>query len=482
MVSTQLKNQHLLWRAGFGPAAEGLSQLSLLSPQDLYFALKKTSAQKPAYLDVTDDYFKGLLKGIGEEGKRLQLDKDGLKAMQQKSRERIKNLNLLWLDEMVNSTAQLREKMAFFWHGHFASRNLNVFFQQQLLDVLRRHALGNFRDLLHEVSKSAAVLFFLNAAQNVKAHPNENFAREVMELFTLGRGAYSETDVKEAARAFTGWGAAVNGSFTFRKAMHDDGMKNVLGIKANLGGEDVLDILLEQKQTARFITQKIVRFFVAENVDNARIDWLADRFYKSNYEIGSLMDDIFTAAWFYDEANIGVRIKSPVELLAGIRRLLPMELANEESQLLLQRLLGQVLFAPPNVAGWPGGKAWIDSTTLMYRLRLPQLLSDGNGLAARPKDDDDLMGGNSAMQVSNQQPATNSQKNAAVTIDWNAYTKNFELVSEEKLVDTMAASLLQVTPSFGKAVINRYVDGSSREAFIQSATIRLMSTPEYQLC
>lgn len=481
MISVQCKNQHLLWRAGFGPAAEGLDRLSALSPQDLYFALKKTSAQKPEYLDVTDDYFKGLLKGIGEEGKRLQMDKDGLKAMQQKSRERIKNLNLLWLGEMVDSTAQLREKMAFFWHGHFASRNLNVFFQQQLLDVLRRQALGNFRDLLHEASKSAALLFFLNAAQNVKAHPNENFAREVMELFTLGRGAYSENDVKEAARAFTGWGAAVNGSFTFRKAVHDDGVKTVLGVRANLGGEDVLDILLEQKQTARFITQKIYRFFVNENVDKARIDWLAERFYKSNYEIGSLMDDIFTAGWFYDEANIGVRIKSPVELLAGIRRLLPMELANEESQLLLQRLLGQVLFAPPNVAGWPGGKAWIDSTTLMYRLRLPQLLHAEAGVDAKPKDDDDWMAGN-AMSASGKRAPAGGKNRAPVIVDWAAYTKNLELVSGEKLMDAMTDSLLQVKPSFGNALINRYVDSGSREAFIRSATIRLMSTPEYQLC
>ena len=129
------------------------------------------------------------------------------KCFSKNYREGVRNLNLAWMNEMVNSDAQLREKMSFFWHGHFACRNLNVFYQQGLLDVIRNNALGNFRDLLTEVSKTAAMLNFLNNQQNRKDHPNENFAREVMELFTLGRGNYTENDVKEAARAFTGWGA-----------------------------------------------------------------------------------------------------------------------------------------------------------------------------------------------------------------------------------------------------------------------------------
>ena len=482
MVSNQLKNQHLLWRAGFGPAAEGLSQLSLLNPQELYAALKKASAKKPEYLDATDDHFKGLVKGIGEEGKRRQMDKEGLRMVQQQSRQQIKNLNLMWLNEMVDSTAQLREKMAFFWHGHFASRNLNVFYQQLLLDTIRQHALGNFRDILHEVSKSAAVLFFLNAAQNVKARPNENFAREVMELFTLGRGHYSENDIKEAARAFTGWSASLKGDFVFRKNLHDEGMKTVLGVKANLSGEDVLDILLEQKQTALFITQKIYRFFVNENIDQVKVQWLADRFYKSNYEIGQLMDDIFTSDWFYEQKNIGVRIKSPIELLVGIRRMLPMELANEETQLLLQRLLGQVLFVPPNVAGWPGGKAWIDSTTLMYRLRLPLLLNDQDDFSIKPKDDDDVMMGRMEGKTASNRQSTVGNNALQVDVDWDSYTTNFFNVPREKLVQEMSASLLQVKPSFKADMITSYADSRSKEDFIRTVTIRMLSTPEYQLC
>ena len=163
----------------------------------------------------------------GRQQKRKELTADERKMIQKKQRESIRNLNLSWMEEMVKSSAQLREKMAFFWHGHFACRNLNIFYQQQLLDIIRRNALGNFRDMLHEVSKSAAMINFLNNNQNRKDHPNENFAREVMELFTLGRGHYTESDIKDAARAFTGWGANVQGEFIFRRFQHDAGSKTV---------------------------------------------------------------------------------------------------------------------------------------------------------------------------------------------------------------------------------------------------------------
>ncbi len=157
------------------------------------------------------------MMGIEEVGRqqKKELTADERKIVQQKNREGVRNLNIYWLHEMVNSAAQLREKMAFFWHGHFACRNLNIFYQQGLLDVIRRNALGNFGTLLKEVSKTAAMLNFLNNQQNRKDHPNENFAREVMELFTLGRGNYTENDIKEAARAFTGWGSNLKGEFHF---------------------------------------------------------------------------------------------------------------------------------------------------------------------------------------------------------------------------------------------------------------------------
>lgn len=493
-LSNQLKNQHLMWRAGFGPAVEQLADLSAYTPKQFYKALVKASEKKPEYIDVADDYLKGLFMGAEEVGRqqRKELPEADKKKAQQKSREGVRNLNMYWMHELVNSAAQFREKMAFFWHGHFACRNLNVFYQQGLLDVIRRNALGNFGTLLKEVSRSAAMLNFLNNQQNRKDHPNENFAREVMELFTLGRGHYSENDIKEAARAFTGWSANLRGEFLFRRFQHDDGVKTVLGRSGNFDGADVLDILLEQKQTALYITQKVYKFFVNDIPDNEKINWLADRFYKSEYDIGKLMEDIFTSDWFYDEKNTGVKIKSPVELLVGIQRMLPMKLENDEALMLLQRVLGQLLFYPPNVAGWPGGKAWIDSSSLMMRMRIPKLINDTDEMNVAAKDDDDsMMGmkdGNLQMKVTRNGGLKSAGMNTPprqrinADVDWNGYLKFYESIPRENLADAIAKILLQVKPGVSMDLIRQYADQSGRESFIKTATLQIMSTPEYQLC
>jgi len=487
-LSNQLKNQHLLWRAGFGPAVNQLGDLNEFSPQQFYRALAKASDKKPEYVNVADNYLEGLMMGIDQVGRVQQkaLTPEEKKKRQQRSREGVRNLNLYWLNEMVNSSAQLREKMAFFWHGHFACRNLNVFYQQGLLDTIRRNALGNFGTLLKEVSKSAAMLNFLNNQQNRKGHPNENFAREVMELFTLGRGHYTEDDIKEAARAFTGWGATAQGEFIFRKGQHDDDNKTVLGQTGDFDGDDVLDILLEQKQTAQFITKKIYRFFVNDQPDTEKIEWLADRFFKSNYDIARLMEDIFTSEWFYEEKNIGMKIKSPVELLAGIQRMLPMTLGNEEALIVLQRILGQMLFYPPNVAGWPGGKTWIDSSTLMLRMRIPQLINDTDEMNIAPKDDDDQMMGRKNEESSVNTRVKNKMgkgtKPIQANVDWKPYVDHFEKTAREKLVNVISGILLQTKTAVDASVIKQYADETDRYNFIRSATIQIMSTPEYQLC
>lgn len=476
-----------MWRAGFGPAASQVEQMKSITPSQLYKALQQASSRKPAYIDVANDYLKGLFMGAGEIGrqeKKKELDTIDRKKIREQNRDDLKSLNLYWLNEMVQSDAQLREKMSFFWHGHFASRNINIFFQQQLLDIIRQNALGNFRTLLLEVSKSAAMLNFLNAQQNKKDHPNENFAREVMELFTMGRGHYTEQDVKEAARAFTGWGATAKGEFVFRKFQHDRGEKSIFGKTGNFEGEDVLDLILNQKQTARFITEKIYRFFVNDIVDKEKTDWLANRFYTNDYDIARLLEDIFTSEWFYEDKNIGTRIKSPIELLAGIQRILPMQLENEESLLVLQRLLGQLLFYPPNVAGWPGGKTWIDSSTLMLRLRIPQLINDRDDLNVTPKMDDDQMMGKEDTETgkSGQVKMGKGNKPIYAAIEWEPYLKNFESVPREYLMQNIAGVVLQSGMQVPAELVKVYTDTASRENFIKTATLQLMSIPEYQMC
>ena len=194
---------------------------------------------------------------------------------------------------MTQSNAQLLEKMSLFWHGHFATRTFHILYDQEMLNVIRQNALGNFRQLLIGVSKTASMIQFLNNNQNKKDHPNENFARELMELFTIGRGHYTETDVKESARAFTGWGTTFQGEFNFRPRQHDEGIKTFFGKTGNLSGEDILDIFLDKKKTAVFITKKIYRFFVNEKPDEEIVNQLSKNFSESGYDIRQLMKKKF---------------------------------------------------------------------------------------------------------------------------------------------------------------------------------------------
>ena len=484
IISNRLKNQHLLWRAAFGPMAENAASLDDMSNKKLWQLLLKTSSKPPRKIEVADNLVDGLYKGVQDVVVQTEIDKaEAAKKRRQQLREGLKSLNLMWLDEMIQSEAQLLNKMSLFWHGHFACRVINSFFQQELLHTIRTHSLGNFGELLKEVSKSPSMLQFLNNQQNKRKSPNENFAREVMELFTMGRGNYSERDIKEAARAFTGWGFNLQGEFVFRKQFHDEGTKTFLGRTGNFTGDDILNILLEQPQTAVFITQKVYKSFVNEKSNDAHVQWLSQRFYDNNYDIKKLLEDIFTSDWFYTEKNIGNKIKSPIELLVGIRRFLPMELDNDQAQLLFQKVLGQILFYPPNVAGWPGGRTWIDSSTLMVRLQIPQVLAAKEALIIRAKNDDDVNMGQvmeEQMRINKNKMYTN--KGASAAIDWQPVNKIFEKTKREQLGQKIADTVLQSPGRLNVNLLNKYVSSESRESFIKTTVIQLMTTPEYQLC
>jgi uncharacterized protein (DUF1800 family) len=484
MNENQLKNQHLWWRAGFGPPADQVEELSRQKPERLFHSMLKASEKKPDLFDVADPQVKALVSQPLSLQKLQGLRPEEKQMIRKQSVQDIGKLNLRWLDEMTISEAQLLEKMSLFWHGHFASKTINILYDQALLNVIRENALGSFRDLLKNVSKSASMIQFLNNNQNKKSHPNENFARELMELFTVGRGSYTETDVKESARAFTGWGATMQGEFDFRPKQHDDGPKTFFGKTGNFSGEDILDILLAQKQTSVFVSRKIYRFFVNEIIDEEKISVLATQFYESGYNIRSLMVSIFTSSWFYDQKNIGTQIKSPVLWLVGMRRQLPMEIQNPAVQIVLERLLGQVLFSPPNVAGWPGGKHWIDSSSLMLRMRLPQIVLNADAILSKPKDDDDVMMG---MREPLTAKNINRFKNPGIQffqakILWEKYTKNFKETPDNVMYAAIRDLLLQKLTPMNESDMLRYIDESDREKRIQSITIRLMGTPEYQLC
>jgi uncharacterized protein (DUF1800 family) len=272
---------------------------------------------------------------------------------------------------MRHTPSPLTEKMTLFWHNHFVSSDQKVrapqlMYRQNML--LRTHALGNFGTLLHEIARDPAMVIYLDNASNRKERPNENFAREVMELFTLGEGHYTENDIKEAARAFTGWGVDIErGEFVFRAAVHDDGAKSFLGHDGNLNGEHVLDILLEHPRTAEYVVEKLWREFVSTTPDAAEVKRVARIFKESRYDIRAALRALLTSDAFYAPQNRAALIKSPVELVVGTLRQFDFSGTDMLPFALTTAQLGQNLFAPPNVKGWPGGEAWINSTTLLRR-------------------------------------------------------------------------------------------------------------------
>ena len=382
MKLTQKQVQHLLWRAGL---FDQYHNIQLYENQDVTIVwkeLQKASEQfKP--IKVADQ------NQINFQAVRM-MSKEEKKNLMKQSRELTKELNKKWLDEMIQTNAVIRERMSLFWHNHFACTSKNVFFLQSYLNTIRKHALGNFRDMLFAASKEPAMLQYLNNQQNRKRKPNENFAREVMELFTIGRGNYTEEDVKNAARAFTGWSFTQEGKFILRSRQHDEGSKTIFDKTANYSGEEVLEILLSKKETALRVVGKLYRYLVNDRVDEEKVTELANYFYDENYDISKLLTRIFTADWFYEEANIGAKIKSPVDLLIGVCRSMGVTFDNADGPLFIQKHLGQMLLKPPNVAGWPGGKDWIDSSTLIFRTRLVEMVLLASEVEIRQKSSGDV--------------------------------------------------------------------------------------------
>lgn len=481
MIDSKLeksKLQHLCLRAGFGPAPALIAQPGLSNWNRFFKDLVNGKGEKITRIGVTEtrelaDRY-AAVKGKPDAERRRMIRKVNRQGMQ--------HLNLAWIEQMVRTTHPLHEKMALFWHGHFACRVNNVLHNQLMLDVIRQHSLGSFKDLLLAVSKSPAMLQFLNNQQNRKQHPNENFGREVMELFTMGRGHYTENDVKEGSRAFTGWAFNGKGEFVFRKKFHDDGLKTFLGKTGHFDGDDILQIILEQKATARHITEKIYRFFVNETPDDHAISKLTEQFYQSGYHIGGLMEALFKSDDFYRPQNTGNLIKSPVELLVGIRRTVPVDFGKDQVQLLFQRLMDQVLFYPPNVGGWPGGRSWIDSSTLLFRMRLPQIIYYTGEIKERPKDMPDELTDTYSKGNMSDTYIKHFAKKVNASVDWESFLNAFKEVPDDGLAEAVAAVILGPSSSVNQKELNKYADQSSRQNHIKSLTINLMSTPDYQLC
>jgi uncharacterized protein (DUF1800 family) len=462
--------QHLYNRAGFGMNLADRQQAAPLSRRNLVEAIFQASqAFHP---------LKGIPKDMPELVRFRQLSEARKKAILARNKESLRSLNHAWIQRMASGEGILREKMTFFWHDHFACNLKNVYLAQLQNNTLRKHALGNFGDLLRAIAKDPGMLQFLNNQQNRKAHPNENFARELLELFSLGPGHYTEKDIQEAARAFTGWGFNLKGEFVFRVRQHDDGQKVFLGKRGRFDGDDIIDIILAQPQTARFITEKLYRFFVNPQLDEVVVEKWAKEFFASNYDTTRLLKRIFTSDHFYRPANRACRIKSPVEYLLSLMHLLQLRFEEPQGPLLIQRLLGQVLLLPPNVAGWPDGQAWIDSSSLLARLRISQALL----LADYPLDLElgEHFAGNEGL------PALKRKLKGLgllARIDWQPlYAATEELPDSERLAFLQAYLLSLPIQALSAEQLRRFAPGQNGRERTRSLCLRLISSPEFQLC
>ena len=451
--------QHLYWRAGFGATPNTISVLSKKNKDQVVDALFLESE------NVTD-----LMIDTSEidhlTTKSLLNDKLKQRDFRKISREKLKDLNAHWINRLVTSEETLREKMALFWVNHFVCRDQNIFHVQQYNKTLRDYTLGNFGDFVKAISKETAMLKYLNNKQNRKEKPNENFARELMELFTLGEGHYTEEDIKESARAFTGYSHNFQGEFVLRKREHDYGFKTFFDHTGRYDGDDIIDIILEQKQCARFICRKIYGYFVNDVIDEDKVEELASVFYK-DYNIESLMRHLFMSDWFYTEAHIGSKIKSPIDLLVGMSRTVPIAFENKTDVIRIQKLLGQILLNPPNVAGWKGGKNWIDSNTIMLRLKLPSILLANAKISIKEKGEfEDSFEKYYSKKIKNRFVSAN--------IDW----ENFEKQYRDSSFEDLKHQLIIPELSDGTETYLKTLSQNSKRNFC----VQLMSLPEYQMC
>jgi len=358
--------RHLLARTGFGPVDAEIRTYAALSRSEAVARLLResrtvASTPSPAFVSAA-----GPLRPPARDAS----DAERRAFLQEQVRHGLE-LRAWWIEEMLVTPSPLTERMTLFWHNHFVSsqqkvRVARLMYAQNAL--LRAHALGNFATLLHAAAKDPAMLVYLDSAQNRKGQPNENFAREVMELFTLGEGRYGEADVKEAARSFTGWSLnRETGDYVFRPGVHDYGSKTVLGKTGNFDGDAVLDILLAQPATADYLTAKLWREFVSPDPDPREVRRIAQAFRASGYDIRVVLRELLLCDAFWARENRGTLVKSPVEFVVGTLRQLELAPPAGLPFAVLAAGMGQNLFSPPNVKGWPGGNAWIDANTLLAR-------------------------------------------------------------------------------------------------------------------
>lgn len=513
---------HLLRRAGFGGTPNEVRKLHALGVESAVAYLVDYDEIEwelppppidPVLFDVRD---REALREMSQEQRN-----EYRRQQRQAERRTFDETRLWWIDRMVNSPRPFEEKMTLFWHGHFTSGMREVrraVFMYEQNQFLRKNALGGFRDLLVGISKDRAMLVYLDNVRNNKRKPNENYARELMELFSLGVGNYSEKDIKEAARAFTGWRFDRQG-FRFDRRQHDYGQKTFLKTRGKLTGYDVIDIIVKQPACSRFLARNLLEFYCRPKPSKQLVGKLAAVIRREKFRLEPVMRTLLLSRAFYDDAARGSLIKSPVELLIGTARQfgLPINDLNAAARAMIG--MGQELMQPPNVKGWDGGRKWITTATLFNRYNVVSVMLAGSGRGQRadrrrrgafraqaadrkrtrnPNRNDEqaregeegmsgmmsmdgTMGALSRRRPSGRQPA----------FDPAPMIKRENLRTAGEIVDFSAGHLLAVPlPADKRAVLIDYLkgedaafqpDGRRGAARVRAMIQLLVSTPEYQM-
>ncbi len=474
----RVRAAHLLSRAGFGGTEQEIEKVLKLGPLDAadwLMDFPDAPAEEQSKTDVPDlssiDGYPANYREIAEK-QRGMTPEERMRYRQQlmqANREAIVATAEWWMKRMAYGPHPLQEKLTLFWHGHFTSsakdeRQASLMWNQN--ELLRRNAAGNFRQYVKQISRDPAMLDYLNNTQNRKAHPNENYARELMELFTLGIGNYTEYDIRESARAFTGW-AHDGDDFIFRKFDHDEGEKTFFGKRGNFNGDDVIEIILAHPACAKYIGGKLFKYFAYEDVEEPLAQSLGQMLHENNWDLRPLLRTIFTSQAFYSDRALGVQIKSPIQLVVGTVRLLGLDMPPRRIIAAALNQMGQVPLEPPNVKGWPGGRSWINTSTLFVRYNTAVWLAGG--------------GGQVPMAMGNPKPG--KFKMAMVNAD-SSFAPKAEKSDAERIVDAWVDRLIQrpIDDEKKRTLLEALGGRPDDEDNVKKVVQLIVSMPEYQLC
>jgi uncharacterized protein (DUF1800 family) len=489
---------HLLRRAGFGGTPEEVTALVRLGRAGAVDSLMRFSSDALPPPELKLRFF------VPDRRMRDRRDADSqpdavtqrdMADYRRRDTMQLFGIRDWWIRTMVQSSAPLQEKLVLFWHGHFTSGHREVrssYAMYQQNQLFRRMGAGNFRTLLIEISQDPAMVMYLNTQQNRKDSPNENYARELMELFTLGAGQYSEQDIKEAARAFTGISVEFQtGEVIHRPRQHDFGEKTFLGQRGRFDSADIIDIILSRPAAAEFIARKFWVFFASDEPPTAVVKALADVLRQNRYEIAPMLRAMFMSDVFYGERARLTHIKSPVELLVGTLRLLEIDPKDTTAMNFMLTQLGQELMQPPNVKGWDGGDTWITTSTLFNRYNFMCTLVGGTDTPQHRRERERRL---RQMRENFGAEAFESQEltmRFQPGFDPMPMVREAKLHSAEQVVDLFVSRLLQRTiEKDRKAVLLEAFTRELRSADVRDVNntdaIRLLiqlivSMPEYQL-